>query len=111
MFVSRTALRRSASGAGLMDKARDIAFVNADLLGLLRAVRRDLSVERRKMPRTHRILLRLSQNPRDGFKGIVLAGRGFGNDGNHTACALNLKFLAALKPRALQSGRRNHERG
>src|SRR5260370_40182708 len=72
MLVSRTALRRSAPGAGLMKHARDVAFLNANLLRLACAVVHEPLTLGAELNRTHRMLFHILDDLRHGPRGVVL---------------------------------------
>src|SRR5258708_1965501 len=72
MLVSRTALRRSAPGPGLMNHARDVAFLNANLLRLAFAVLHEPLTLGAELGGAHGMLFRLLDDLRHGSRGVVL---------------------------------------
>src|SRR5713101_5197029 len=72
MLVSRTALRRSAPGAGLLNHARDVAFLNANLLRLACAVLHEPLTLGAELGGAHGMLFRLLDDLHHGPRGVVL---------------------------------------
>src|SRR5258708_7451688 len=88
-FVSRTALRRSSPGAVFMNEPRDVAFLYAELLRLLRAIHHDLPIEGRGRPSVNRMFFFFFDDPHHGLKGVVVGGGFLRNVGDRAARALN----------------------
>ena len=111
MFVSRTALRLAAMGAGLMNDARYVALFDAGLFRLLSAISHEPGVNGLALRPAHRPSLDLPDDPHDRLHRIVFAKKFLGRDRDRSARNFELNFLTASKSGPPADGFRYNDPG
>src|SRR5437016_4251361 len=108
MLLSRTTLRRAA-GAGLMNHACDVAFLDTGLLCLPGTVRHETFVSSRQFAGIHSMLLCIFNELIHHLRRVFVTGLDLWDDGNNPAGNLELKLLAGFDPGPLADALRHRD--